>query len=85
MRPGESGARLGADAQPRRQFFGRAADGIFDRARAGRADHGEADEEGARGDGGGGFVRRASAQCNAPSLPRMVEYASLFRPYGLSP
>ena len=32
---------LGADAQPCRQFFGRAADGIFDRARAGREDYGK--------------------------------------------
>jgi hypothetical protein len=43
-----------SDAQPRRQFLGRAADGIFDGARAGREDHGEADAEGGGGDGGGG-------------------------------
>jgi len=46
-----------ADAQPRRQFLSRAADGIFDRARAGRGDYGEADKEGAGGDGSGGGVR----------------------------
>jgi hypothetical protein len=41
---------------PRQQFFGRAADGVPDRARAGRADHGEADKEAGGGDGGGGCV-----------------------------
>jgi predicted RNA binding protein YcfA (HicA-like mRNA interferase family) len=35
-----------AGAQPRRQFLRGAADGISHRARAGRADHGEADEKG---------------------------------------
>ena len=45
------------DAQPRRQFLGRAADGIPDRARAGRADHGEADAEAGGADGGGGGLR----------------------------
>jgi hypothetical protein len=54
VKPGHDGVWCGADAQPRRQFLGRAADGISDRARAGRADHGEADEEGSGGDGGGG-------------------------------
>ena len=30
---------------PRRQLLGRAADGVSDRARAGREDHGQADKE----------------------------------------
>src|SRR6185312_9197902 len=38
----QAAACLGADAKPRRQFLGRTADGVFDRARAGRADYGEA-------------------------------------------
>ena len=52
----QAAACLGADAQPRRQFLGRAAVRVFDGARAGRADHGEADEVGGRGDGSGGGV-----------------------------
>jgi len=50
-------ARLGADAQPGGEFLGRTADGISHHASAGRADHGEADTEGAGGDVGGGAVR----------------------------
>jgi len=50
MRPIESASS--AATQPRRQFLSRAADGIFDRARAGREDHGEADAEDRRGDAG---------------------------------
>lgn len=49
-----------ADAQPCRQFLGRAADRVPDRARAGRADHGEADKEAGGGDGGGGSLNFAA-------------------------
>jgi hypothetical protein len=57
-----------ADAQPRRQFFGRAADGISDRARAGRAHHGQADAEAGGGDGGG--VRANSIRLILRSSPK---------------
>jgi hypothetical protein len=46
---------------PRRQFLGRAAAGVSQPPRAGRADHGEADKEAGGGDGSGGFVGRVSA------------------------
>ena len=60
IKSGHDGVRCGADAQPCRQFLSRAADGILDGARAGRADYGEADAEAGGGDGGGGvsFVAR---------------------------
>jgi len=58
-----------ADAQPRQQFLGRAADEVSDRARAGREDHGEADKEGGGGDGGGGFVGRVSQRVRAKRGP----------------
>ena len=46
---------------PRRQFLSRAAVRVFDGARAGREDHGQADEEGAGGDGSCGRVRGGDA------------------------
>jgi hypothetical protein len=63
------GAKPGDDKPmrwPRRQFPGRAADGVFDRAWAGLAHHGEADKEGGGGDGGGEFVG-ALAKRHAPA------------------
>jgi len=47
----EAGRGSPRDAHPCRQFLSRAADGIPDRARAGREDHGEADEVAGGGDG----------------------------------
>ena len=66
---------------PRRQFLGRPADGVPDRAQAGREDHGEADEEGGGGDGGGCFLgclakRNASVRWNGK-----IRFA--ITPYGL--
>ena len=63
--------------QPRRQFLGRAAVRVFDRARAGREDHGQADAERAGEDGSGGG-RAVGSALRALAHPTLAIFLSAY-------